>query len=75
MPYSFLESIIEQSEESCYVALCQTQRTIRRETPDWPPWLLYFLRTLQQHEGRLETEIGLKRLLMTRVPDLSLRMK
>jgi Fic family protein len=35
--YSSLESIIEQSKESCYISLRRTQGTIRSTEPDWNP--------------------------------------
>tara|TARA_R110000751_G_scaffold8822_2_gene33919 strand:+ start:986 stop:1798 length:813 start_codon:yes stop_codon:yes gene_type:complete len=47
VPYSSLESMIEQSKVSCYLALRRTQGTIRSGTPDWQPWLGFFLRALQ----------------------------
>ena len=43
VPYSSLESVIEQSKEAYYLALRQTQGTIRSDTPDWGPWLGFFL--------------------------------
>jgi hypothetical protein len=51
--YSSLESIIEQNKQGYYIALRQTQGTIRTESPDWQPWLLFFLRALQQQKRRL----------------------
>src|SRR3546814_10362960 len=54
VPYSSLESVIEQSKEGYYLALRQTQATIRADTPDWQPWTLYFLRSLQQQKQRSE---------------------
>ena len=42
VPYSSLESVIEQSKEAYYLALRQTQGTIRSDTPDWGPWLGFF---------------------------------
>src|SRR5436305_1465806 len=50
VPYSSLESIIEQSKEGYYQALRQTQGTIRTDNPNWEPWLLFFLRALQQQK-------------------------
>ena len=38
VPYSSLESVIEQSKERYYLALRQTQGTIRTEAPNWQPW-------------------------------------
>src|SRR5271170_7831657 len=43
VPYSSLESVVEQSKERYYIALRQTQGTIRTDKPDWQPWLVYFL--------------------------------
>ena len=46
VPYSSLESVIEHSKEGYYLALRQTQGTIRTDTPNWQPWVLFFLRAL-----------------------------
>ncbi len=60
VPYSSLESVIESSKEAYYLALRQTQGTLDSDTPDWQPWLLYFLRALQQQKrslaGKVERE-------------------
>jgi len=37
VPYSSLESVIEKSKEGYYLALRQTQGTIRTEKPNWQP--------------------------------------
>lgn len=50
VPYSSLESAIEQNKEGYYLALRQTQGTIRTETPDWQPWVIYFLKTLSRQK-------------------------
>lgn len=36
-PYSSLESVIEQNKEAYYLALRQTQGTLRNEQPVSPP--------------------------------------
>lgn len=74
VPYSSLESIIEQSKEGYYLALRQTQGTIRTDTPDWQPWLLFFLRALRQQVKRLSAKIEREKLVMAKLPDLSLRI-
>lgn len=48
VPYSSLESVIELSKEAYYLALRQTQGTIRAESPNWQPWLVFFLRSLAE---------------------------
>ncbi|MFZ0789321.1 MAG: Fic family protein [Chromatiaceae bacterium] len=47
VPYSSLESVIEQSKEGHYLALRRTQSTLRTNALDWTPWLTFFLKTLQ----------------------------
>src|SRR5471032_1843171 len=53
VPYSSLESVIEQNKERYYLALRQTQTTIRTAAPNWEPWLLFFLSALHQQMRRL----------------------
>ncbi len=74
VPYSSLESVIEQSKEGYYLALRKTQRTIRTEAPDWQPWIAYFLNALQQQKGRLETKIATERIMAEALPALSLEI-
>lgn len=74
VPYSSLESVIEQSKEGYYLALRQTQGTIRRDAPDWQPWLAFFLRAMQQQMTRLTKKIEREKIVLTTLPDLSLRI-
>lgn len=37
VPYSSLENVVEQNKEAYYMALRQTQGTIRADVPNWPP--------------------------------------
>lgn len=71
MPYGSLESVIEQSKESYYLALRQTQGTIRSDTPDWQPWVTYFLKALQGQKQRLEKKIERERIILGDLPELS----
>jgi len=72
--YSSLESVIEQSKEGYYLALRQTQATIRTAAPDWQLWLLYFLRSLAEQVGRLEKKVEREKLVLAPMPELSLRI-
>ena len=74
VPYSSLESVIENSKESYYLALRQTQRSIRSETPDWQPWLLFFIRALQQQKRRLESKVERERRAMSDLPELAVQI-
>jgi Fic family protein len=71
VPYSSLESVIEHSKESYYLALRQTQKTIHIEAPDWQPWLLFFLRALQQQKRRLAEKVERERMILSALPELS----
>jgi Fic family protein len=74
VPYSSLESVIEQSKESYYLALRQTQGTIRAESPDWQPWLVYFLRSLAEQVRRLEKKVEREKIVLAAMPELQLRI-
>jgi len=71
VPYSSLESIIEHSKDAYYLSLRRTQGTIKTKTPDWQPWLKFFLRSLQQQKQRLEKKIERERLVLGDLPELS----
>lgn len=62
VPYSSLESIIEHNQEAYYLALRRTQGTIRTESPDWQPWLEFFLRSLAEQVRRLEKKVQAEKL-------------
>ena len=74
VPYSSLESVIEQSKEGYYQALRQTQGTIRTGHPNWEPWLLFFLRALRQQKERLAEKIERERLVASSLTDHALRI-
>lgn len=74
VPYTSLESVIEQNKEAYYLALRQTQGTIRTDAPNWQPWLMFFLRALEQQVRRLERKIEHEKLVLAVLPDLSLRI-
>lgn len=74
VPYSSLESVIEQNKEAYYLALYQTQGTIRTEAPDWQPWLSFFLRSLAEQVRRLEKKIERERIVLAALPKLQLQI-
>jgi len=74
VPYSSLESVIENSKESYYLALRQTQGTIRRDAPDWQPWLLFFLRALQQQKRRLAIKVEREKNALAVLPELAVKI-
>jgi Fic family protein len=74
VPYSSLESVIEQSKEAYYLALRETQGTIRSGAPDWQPWLVFFLRSLAEQVRRLEIKVERERIVLAAMPELQLRI-
>jgi Fic family protein len=74
VPYSSMEAIIENSKEGYYLALRQTQGTLNTDTPNWHPWVLFFLKALQQQKQRLSVKLEQEQLLLTQLPELALKI-
>ncbi len=74
VPYSSLESVIETNKKNYYLALRQTQGTIRTETPDWQPWVTFFLEALSKQKKKLESKINRERLILGDLPELSVQI-
>jgi Fic family protein len=74
VPYSSLESVIEANKEGYYLALRQTQGTIRSDEPNWQPWLMFFLRSLAEQVRRLEKKVERERIVLASLPELSLQI-
>jgi len=74
VPYSSLESVIEINKEGYYLALRQTQGTIRTEQPNWQPWLVFFLRSLAEQVRRLEKKVEREKIVLATMPELSLQI-
>jgi Fic family protein len=74
VPFSSLESVIENSKEGYYLALRQTQGTIRNEAPNWQPWLTFFLRALQQQKRRLAAKVEREKLVLADLPELAVQI-
>jgi Fic family protein len=74
VPYSSMESVIEQSKEAYYLALRQTQGSIRTSEPNWQPWLVFFLRALAEQVRRLHRKVEREKLVLASLPELSLQI-
>jgi Fic family protein len=74
VPFSSLESVIENSKEGYYLALRQTQCTIRNEAPNWQPWLTFFLRAMQQQKRRLAAKVEREKLVLADLPELAVQI-
>jgi len=74
VPYSSLESVIELNKEAYYLALRQTQGSIRTDAPNWQPWLVFFLRSLAEQVRRLEKKVEREKIVLAALPGLSLQI-
>jgi Fic family protein len=73
-PYSSLENLIEQDKETYYLALQQTQKTIRTESPNWQPWLVFFLHALAEQVRRLNRKMEREKIVLATLPSFSLQI-
>ncbi len=77
VPYSSLERVIEENKELYYKALRRTQTTLKSETPDWEPWIGFFLRCLKRQKDSLSARLDREQISQTSeadLPELSLRV-
>lgn len=74
VPYSSLESVVENSKESYYLALSQTQGTIRTDSPNWQPWLMFFIQVLQQQKRRLSDKVEREKNAFAQLPELAINI-
>ena len=74
IPYSSLENIIEQNKESYYLALRKTQKTIYNKNPNWQPWIVFFLQSLQKQVKRLIKKIEYEKTILSDLPSLSVKI-
>ena len=77
VPYSSLERVIEENKDLYYRALRRTQSTLKGETPDWEPWIGFFLRCLKKQKDSLVVRLERERAAKGQddeVSDVSLRV-
>jgi Fic family protein len=61
VPYASLESIIEDNKDLYYKALRRTQTTLKSDSPDWEPWIGFFLRCLKKQKENLSVKVDQKK--------------
>jgi Fic family protein len=71
VPYASLEAIIEKNKKEYYLALRQTQSSLKNENPNWHPWILFFLKTLATQKNNLLHKIEKQKILAKEMPLLS----
>jgi len=57
VPYTSLESIVEENKDIYYKSLRRTQTTLKQESPDWEPWVGFFLRCLKKQKANLANKV------------------
>jgi Fic family protein len=57
VPYASLESVVEDNKDLYYKALRRTQTTLKKDKPDWEPWLGFFLRCLKKQKSNLAAKV------------------
>ena len=71
VPYASLESVIENSKEGYYLALRQTQSTIRTDAPNWQSWLMFFMRALQHQKRKLTAKVEREKDMLSVLSELA----
>ena len=66
-----MEGIIEANNDSCYLALLRTQRTIRREKQNWEYRLVFFLKTMAKQKDKFAAKVKEEQALRSSLPALS----
>lgn len=61
VPYASLERVIEENKDPYYKALRRTQTTLKKDKPDWEPWVGFFLRALKKQKDTLAVRLGRER--------------
>ncbi len=74
IPFSSLESVIENSKEAYYLALRETQGTLKTKAPNWNPWLIFFLSALQKQMRHLRQKVEREQLMMGALPEISAQL-
>jgi Fic family protein len=71
VPYSSMETVIEQNKDRYYLALRRTQQTIRKEGQNWEAWLVFFLKTMAKQKDNLAAKMQEEQALRASLPALS----
>jgi len=76
VPYTSLESVIEENKDIYYKSLRRTQTTLKGNDPDRSPWVGFFLRCLKKQKDnlviRLDREKG--QIDETDLPEISVQI-
>ena len=71
VPYSSLETVIEENNEGYYLALRRTQKSMEQTEPNWNPWIEFFLHSLKRQKDRLAVKVEREKIMSASLPELS----
>ncbi|MDJ0633289.1 MAG: DUF977 family protein [Xenococcaceae cyanobacterium MO_188.B29] len=74
VPFSSLETVVEDNKDSYYLALRRTQQSLKTDKPDWNAWLLFFLRSLKRQKDRLAVKLEREKIMQSYLPELSVQI-
>ncbi len=74
VPFSSLETVVEDNKDSYYLALRRTQQSLKTDNPDWNSWLLFFLRSLKRQKDRLALKLEREKIMASSLPELSVKI-
>lgn len=70
VPYSSMESVIEDNKERYYLSLRQTQISLKQDQPEWQPWITFFLRSMRKQKDNLLRKVERERQFLQAMPQL-----
>lgn len=73
-PYSLLDPLLEARMRDYFEVLNYTQQNVEAGTPDWEPWLLFFLMLLKDQAGILKDRLKTKGDALGEMPQLSVKV-
>jgi Fic family protein len=71
VPFSSLESFVERNKKQYYLALRQTQVTLKMPKPNWTPWIMFFLQSLKSQKDHLEAKVQQEHILLSQQPEVA----
>lgn len=74
IPYVSMENIIEQNKDRYYLALRRTQTSLKTKSPEWEPWIIFFLRTVAKQKNKLLQKLEREMFFLTSLPELSVQI-
>ncbi len=74
LQYTSLEAAIEDNKEEYYRCLRQTQNSLVEKHPDYGEWILFFLRTVQRLQKRLQDQDSGQSDDYSELPELSVQI-